>query len=268
MKTGEWTRVFPGVFVVGPENMSPKARLMGASLWASPHGLVSHRSAAWLYGMNVGWNVGVDVTLWSRKRAPHGMNIFIDHLPMPAATFDRIRVPRPEIVLLQLCALLDVDRAGTVIDQAIHEGIVRLGGLVRTLDRYSSTGRRGIKAFRKLVEERRGLGATDSWAEDYFTRLVRKHKIDLLHHHVVRDGRFKAELDFVHLPTKVNIEIDGSLVHNNPVQNERDKKRDVELSLRGWTVLRFTYRDLIERPEWIVASIRRAIEARTPLLFQ
>jgi very-short-patch-repair endonuclease len=228
---------------------------------------VSHRSAAWLYGMHVKWNPRVDVTLPGRRRAPQGMNTFIDHLPVPAATFDRIRVPRPEIVLLQLCALLDADRAGTVMDKAVHDGVVRLDRLVRTLDCYSSSGRRGIKAFRRLIEERCGLGATDSWAEDYFTRLVRKHKIELLHHHVARDGEFVAELDFVHLPTKLNIEIDGSLVHNNPIQNERDKTRDIELSLRGWTVLRFTYRDLIERPDWVIASIRRAIEARTPLLF-
>mgnify|MGYP002335885386 CR=1 FL=1 len=217
--------------------------------------------------MNVGWDDCIDLTLWSRRRPPDGMNIFIDHLPLPTATFDQIRVPRPEIVLLQLCGLLDAERAEMVMDKAIHDGVVRLGALVRTLNRNASTGRRGMKLFRKLAKERCALGATDSWAEDYFARLARKHKIDLLHHHAVRDGRFIAELDFAHLLTKVNIEIDGSLVHNNPIQNERDKRRDVELGLRGWIVLRFTYRDLVERPEWVIASTRRAIEARTPLLF-
>jgi very-short-patch-repair endonuclease len=218
--------------------------------------------------MKVGWTDLIDVTLSARRRPPMGMNIYIDRLTLPAAAFDQIRVPRPEIVLLQLCAIFDVDRAGKVMDGAIHDGVVKIGTLVRTLDRYSMTGRRGIKVFRKLVHGRCELGATDSWAEDFFARLARRHKIDLRHHHVVRDDRFVAELDFAHLATKVNIEIDGALVHNNPIQNERDKKRDVELGLRGWMVLRFTYRDLTERPEWVMESIRSAIEARTPLLFR
>jgi very-short-patch-repair endonuclease len=240
---------------------------MAASLWAVPGGAVSHRSAAWLYRFRVPWSPLIEVTLPKKRKAPAGIALHFDQVSIPVATVTGIRVPRPEVVLVQLCGVLHRGRATAVIDRAIYDGVVGIEALSRTLEKYGSTKRHGLATFREILGDRYGIGETDSWAEDFFARLARKHGLDLVHHHVVRERSFLAELDFANLVTKVNIEIDGSLVHNNPIQTESDKRRDVELSLRGWLVLRFTYRELTEHPDWVIASIRTAISARTLTLF-
>jgi very-short-patch-repair endonuclease len=37
-----------------------------------------------------------------------------------------------------------------------------------------------------------------------------------------------------------------------------DRERDVELTVAGWTVLRFTYEQVIKRPRWVADRIRLA----------
>ncbi|HET7487083.1 MAG TPA: hypothetical protein VFJ85_04085 [Acidimicrobiales bacterium] len=43
---------------------------------------------------------------------------------------------------------------------------------------------------------------------------------------------------------------------------ERDRRRDIDAGLLGWTVVRFVWNDLVERPEWVchvvATHLRRA----------
>jgi very-short-patch-repair endonuclease len=42
----------------------------------------------------------------------------------------------------------------------------------------------------------------------------------------------------------------------------RDAERDNYLNLRGWTVLRFTWHDLVERPQYVLGQVRQALGIR------
>jgi very-short-patch-repair endonuclease len=55
---------------------------------------------------------------------------------------------------------------------------------------------------------------------------------------------------------KVVIEVDGWAFHVTPDQFQRDRERQNRLVAAGWTVLRFTWRDLTERPAYVVRTIR------------
>jgi hypothetical protein len=76
------------------------------------------------------------------------------------------------------------------------------------------------------------------------------------------NGRVYARLDMA-WPT-VKVEADGREHHDAPHALYRDRVRGNALALAGWTVLRFTWADLVRRPEWIVEQVRRALnpEAR------
>jgi very-short-patch-repair endonuclease len=39
----------------------------------------------------------------------------------------------------------------------------------------------------------------------------------------------------------------------------RDRCRQNQLLLAGWTVLRFTWYDVLHRPAWVVAQVREAL---------
>ena len=60
---------------------------------------------------------------------------------------------------------------------------------------------------------------------------------------------------------KVAIEVDGFASHSSPEDFYNDRKRQNAIALLGWQVLRFTWWDLIEYPERVIAEIKSAIRA-------
>jgi very-short-patch-repair endonuclease len=56
---------------------------------------------------------------------------------------------------------------------------------------------------------------------------------------------------------KLVVEVDGLAFHVTPERFQRDRQRQNRLVAAGWTVLRFTWMDLTERPSYVVASVRR-----------
>jgi very-short-patch-repair endonuclease len=69
----------------------------------------------------------------------------------------------------------------------------------------------------------------------------------------------RYEVDFVWPAEHVIVELDGFAAHGTRAAFERDRARDVELRLAGYTVLRFTYRQVTERPSWVAAQVERAL---------
>jgi len=51
--------------------------------------------------------------------------------------------------------------------------------------------------------------------------------------------------------------VDGWRGHRSPAQLQSDHERDLELRLAGYIVLRYTERQLIERPAAVAADLRR-----------
>ncbi len=68
------------------------------------------------------------------------------------------------------------------------------------------------------------------------------------------------EVDFGFPGCKVAIEIDGFAFHSDADDFQRDRVRqNAHRILAGWQVLRFTWLDLTEYPERVIAEVRRAI---------
>lgn len=65
-----------------------------------------------------------------------------------------------------------------------------------------------------------------------------------------------GRVDFV-VGTRLVIEVDGYQFHADRERFERDRRRDAQLSIRGFRVLRFSYDQVFNR--W--AEVRGAIEA-------
>ncbi|WP_138414368.1 type IV toxin-antitoxin system AbiEi family antitoxin domain-containing protein [Sinomonas gamaensis] len=62
----------------------------------------------------------------------------------------------------------------------------------------------------------------------------------------------------------LDVETDGQL-HNEPVQRAKDYRRDRSLQLRGYEVLRYTYSDVVDHPEAMVAEVERVVARRRSL---
>lgn len=60
---------------------------------------------------------------------------------------------------------------------------------------------------------------------------------------------------------RVVVELDGFAFHRTRAAHERDHERTIELQLRGYRVLRFTYRQVSERSGTVAAAVRTALAA-------
>ena len=71
-----------------------------------------------------------------------------------------------------------------------------------------------------------------------------------------------AYLDFAFVALMLAIEVDGHGSHATRAERRRDNRRENELRLLGWTVLRFTYEQVCFEPEYVADVISRALAAR------
>ena len=68
--------------------------------------------------------------------------------------------------------------------------------------------------------------------------------------------------DFVWREARLVVEADSYTWHRSPSALNDDRERDAELTLNGYTVLRFSYEQVAKRPRYVVATLRRALTRR------
>jgi very-short-patch-repair endonuclease len=125
--------------------------------------------------------------------------------------------------------------------QPVYRGAVR-----RALDlRLISSGE--LKSQEEL---------TRSELERIFLRLCRRHRLPLPD---VNARLGPHEVDFLWRDRRVIVETDGFRHHGNRAAFEGDRARDAHFQSRGFRVLRFTYRQIGEAPEFVVRTLRALV---------
>jgi very-short-patch-repair endonuclease len=101
------------------------------------------------------------------------------------------------------------------------------------------------------------LTKEESGLEARFGRLAIRFGLPklTLQHEVWHEGRFVARPDAAYPPLKLAIEIDGFAHHSSPDAFQSDRTRQNRLVALGWTVLRFTWTDIVKHPEQVAAVI-------------
>ena len=64
-------------------------------------------------------------------------------------------------------------------------------------------------------------------------------------------------VDAVWFDHKVVVELDSRIAHSTARSIENDHRRDLELRGAGYTVLRYTWRQLVEETDQVIADLRR-----------
>jgi very-short-patch-repair endonuclease len=77
----------------------------------------------------------------------------------------------------------------------------------------------------------------------------------------VKLGRW--EVDFLWREQRLVVEIDSFAYHRGSVAFQDDRARDLDLRSEGFTVLRFSERQLEEEPQRVAADVARALGAST-----
>jgi very-short-patch-repair endonuclease len=76
---------------------------------------------------------------------------------------------------------------------------------------------------------------------------------------VMVNGRVIAIVDVLFEAARLVLEIDGWATHSSREAFQRDRVRQNDLVLAGFTVLRFTWQQLTREPEAVIRAIRAAL---------
>ncbi len=167
---------------------------------------------------------------------------------------------RARTVIDCLRVLPDGD-AGEFLDRALQRQWIVLEELFARIRAHY--GRHGMPRLLRLA--RQAAGGAWSEAERRLHRLLRSAGISgwRANHPIPGGtGRPIAIGDVVFVRAHLVVEVDGRAYHSDPDAFGRDRYRQNQLVAAGWTVLRFTWADLVERPDYVVESIRALLATR------
>jgi very-short-patch-repair endonuclease len=256
---GRLHRVHVGVYAVGHTKLDWRGVLMAAVLAFGPEAVLSHRSAARLWGIRPNARRDVDVTVPGRglrRRQgihPHAVRS-LD--PRDVTVIDGIPVTTLPRTLLDLAEVAPKDHVIRAMTEAERKGIIDLKALEDTMAR--SRGRRGRKPLREILADAVIEPATREELERRFAELCREAKLPPPKFNTLVEGKL---VDAVWPEQKLIVELDSWAFHRHRKAFEDDRERDVVLQLAGYRIPRITWRQLTRKPETVKARLRTLLYA-------
>jgi very-short-patch-repair endonuclease len=254
---GHLIQVHVGVYAVGHGRLSRNARWMAAVLACGSGALLSHSSAAALWGIRVTAGSLIDVSATrSRHRRP-GITL---HRPRRLHAEDRATrngIPVTSIArtLLDLAAVVRPRQLARAIDEADRLGVLDVRATERSISR--TNGHRGRGLLRRALLVNRGPQAvTRSELERRFLSLCREAGLPRPQVNIAIEG---VEVDVAWPARRLVVELDGYEFHRTRARFEEDRSRDGELLVAGYRVLRITHRRLESDAPGVVAAVRRLL---------
>ena len=252
--SGSWERVMPQVFLVAGHPPTDAVRVRAAGLWVGERGVISGSAAAWWHRMHPTVPAVVELTV-PRARAPR-----------PQSGVRLRRRDLSHLDLVRVNGLWLTDKALTALETAVAvpEGSTFLD---RALQRHVSFSR-VYRAYCRNLGARGSARAgdllvaaadrADSAAERRAVALLRAAGIPgwVLGHPF---ERWRIDIAFVR--EKIAVEIDGWAWHMDVDRFRADRHKGNALVRGRWDLLRFTWHDLTNRPDYVVAEIRAALAA-------
>lgn len=250
-------RVDRGVFAVGYDDRAPEGRWMAAVLASGAGAVLSHGSAAALWGLRPGGLTPLEISTPRQRRSRRGVTVHRScRLSVGEVTRKaNIPVTRPARTLLDLAETLNRRELERALDEAERLGLCTEAQLCAAVERHR--GRPGAAILSAVLEEHDlGSSATSNEFEELFFNLSEENGFPRPECNV-RLGPYKP--DFLWRAHRVIVEADGHATHRTRRAFESDRARDVELGEVGWRVLRFTWRQLTQRPDWVAEKVLNAL---------
>ena len=254
--TGWLHHLHRGVYAVGHVGLSPLGGLLAAVLALGDGAVLSHGSAAWLWGL-----------LWRERSAPPGLpdvltarhsarrrNIRVHttrYLPVHDVTVrNAVPVTTPARTLVDLAASTPEMWLSRALAEATRWELAEVATLVRP-------NRPGARRLRALVD---AAAPTESVLEDDLLRLLRRDGFPpAVVNQPLRIGGATYRPDVRFARTNLILEADGDRWHRTREDRRRDSDRQAAMEAAGFIVLRLTYDQITGRPEETARRISLAL---------
>lgn len=227
-----------GVYSLVPKAALPPLAAEQAALLATGAGAVlSHRSAAAMWGLARRDPTTVDVIVPKQKRNRPGIRVHRanDLEPRHVRTKERLPLTAPYRSILDLAPELSARELEIAVSQALTTKLI------------------SDEEARTLVD---APTITRSEAEYRLRELVKRAGLPTPLMNVKVAG---WEVDFYWPEANVVVEFDGFKFHGHRQAFEQDRRKGLALAAAGVTVIRISWRQLVDEPELVVASLARTL---------
>jgi len=243
----ELVAVLPGVYATDRE---PMTRMLAIARSRPDAVVVGAAAAAITFWPSIRFSV-VEAAVPLRVTPRPGFRFECRSVPAELVWhIGRVRVSSPALTAIDLAAT----DGGEGIDHVLRTRSATLSQLRSAL--HAVPGRAGNRLRRHVLLDSRD----EPWsqAERRLHRLLHSDRITgwRANHPVRLDDR-TVYIDVAFPAVRLAIEVDGRLHEDRADVFERDRQRQNDLVLAGWTVLRFTWRMLVDDPAGVLTTIYR-----------
>jgi very-short-patch-repair endonuclease len=157
-------------------------------------------------------------------------------------------------------------RLTAALDSVLRDRLSTEDALHRQLAAWRSRGHRGVGRLLDIIDGAEVTRGGHSWLERRFLELV--HEAGLprpdMQQVVARRGDRLVRVDCRFPGTNIVVELLGHRFHRSRLQMQVDTERANAMAAAGLVLLQFTYLDVVERPEYVIATVSAMLaSART-----
>jgi predicted transcriptional regulator of viral defense system len=261
VRSGRLHRIHRGVYAVGHAAITEHGRGMAAILACGPGSVLSHWSAAWLWGLVPRIGKDIDVTAPTVRHRRPGIRPHFAATLLPRDVDVVAEIPVTALPMTMLGLAPRARWLGSMLGRAERQYDFDLRAFDDLIER--SDGAHGVAALRKAVEEFRRPAFSRSGLERRFLALVAEARLPLPILNFAVEG---LEVDAYWPALRFGVELDGYEYHRGQRSFESDRERDEDLRLAGIETLRITDRRIANDPRGVQDRLRLHLERRAHAL--
>jgi predicted transcriptional regulator of viral defense system len=259
-RSGRLHRIHQGVYSLTPSPMTERGKFMAAVLACGPDAVLSHRSAAYLWGLIDSWDEPIDVTAPNRRgRSPDGVAAHRDGSlqPIDKTTIHDIPCTSVARTILNFAAVAQEWEVRKAVAQGEVLRIIDMPKLRALLKR--SRRRRGVARLRLILDTiHPQTKRTRSELERLFLEMCAKRAVPEPEVNVwlsAPNGK-RYQADFLWRDRKLIVEADSRRFHDTDSSFVSDRKRQQQLELAGWRLSRCTWEEVEREPRRLALTIQ------------
>jgi hypothetical protein len=263
LRTRRWQRVLPGVYATFSGRLDRRCRLRAVVLRAGPGSVLSHRTAAELWGLIAEPSGSIHVTVPRGTKVGRIPGVVLHHSARtdmachPALSPPRTRVEE---------TVLDLVASSETVDDALGWVFRACAGRHTTPVRLS-TAMCLRRRLRWRAEVSRALGEAAAGVHSllehrYLNGVERRHGLPPgTRQLVTRRGRSRQYADVAYEEYGTIVELDGRAAH--PEENRwTDIRRDRAQAADGRVTLRYSWAEVSTRSCAVAAEVARVLRQR------
>jgi predicted transcriptional regulator of viral defense system len=261
-RSGRLHRIHRGVYSVGHVSSTPEATFLAAVLACGPGAVLSHESAAALWGFWKPYDAAIHVMAPNRRgRSPAGIVPHRDGcLPSSNRTeFHRVPCTTVARTLLDLAAALPPWKLRKALGEAEAMRIVNHGQLRLQVRR--GRGRRGVARLRLLLDELHPeTKRTRSELERMFLHVCLQVGLPQPEVNVSLEVNGRTlKPDFLWRDQRLILEADSRQFHDTDIAFVDDRRREQRLQVAGWRVSHCTWEQVEFEPQALAETVRQLL---------